>query len=201
MAARLTRVFCACACWDAAHQSETPLVSSRPQNSPSTSRRPPLLAGVLRRESSGGAASPHFDVVNERQRPPRDGSVLLLWRSCQRSSHGRGPCSDFGPPLSALWLPEANSQSWMGSQSPSPLGCGPDDGEVDLTERRRTPLQRSFPSGMFPRPLPPSSVAGILYLRELRQLVRRCLLVYTISDLIRIRRTSSVFHLRGDARF
>lgn len=59
--------------------------------SPSTaSRQLPLVE----RESSGrGDAPPHFDVFNERQRPPWDASVLLLWRS----SHGRGPCSDFGP--------------------------------------------------------------------------------------------------------
>lgn len=154
MAARLTRVFCACACWDAAHQSETPLISSRAQNSPSTSRRPPLLAGVLRRESSGGAASPHFDVVNERQRPPRDDSVLLLWRSCQGSSHGRGPCSDFGP----LSLPSDSQRptlraGWEARVRPL-WDAGQMMGTWTLQSAAGLHFRGVFPPGCSPAPFP-----------------------------------------------
>lgn len=119
------------------------------------------------------APSPHFDVVNERQCPPRDGSVLLLWRYCRGSSHGRGPCSDSGP----LSLPSD-------SQRPT-LRAVQMMGRWTLRSATGLHFRGVFPPGCSPS----SSVARILYLREPRRPARHCLLVYTISDLIRIRHT------------
>lgn len=159
MAARLIKVFCRCACWDAAHQSQATAISSRLQNSPSTSRRPTRLASVL--GDSPRAALRLFTLMLLMSASDPTGRLRAFIVEVLRGLLSRqGPLFWLRPPFSALWLPEAKSQSWMGSPSQSPLGCGPDDVDVEVTECRRTPLQRSFPLGCFslpPLPLLPVS--------------------------------------------
>lgn len=170
MAARLIKVFCRRACWDAAHQSRATVISSRLQNSPGTSRRPTHLASVLGDSPRAGAASPRFDAVNERQRP-----------------RGTAPCFYCGGPagapltVGALVLTSAPSLSLPSDSRRPSLRAGWEVrvsplwdavqmmGDVELTERRRTSTSEEFSSGMFlpVHPPPPSSVARILYLTEL----------------------------------
>lgn len=143
MAVGLIRVFCR-ACEDAAHQRQTPSLYSRLQNSPNTSQGSTRLAGLLGDSPRVARRPLALMLVMSASDPAGQLRAFIV----EGSSHGRGPRSDSG----SLSHPSEPSQGWVGSPSQSPPGRGPDDGDVDLTRRRRTPLQRSSPLGWFSLP-------------------------------------------------
>lgn len=118
-----------------------------------------------RRQSSGGAASLHFDVVNERQRP-----------------HGAAPCfycrGPAGAPLTAgaLVLTSAPSLCPLTSRGQVSELDGKSESVPSGMRSRwcgrgtygvpQDSTSEEFSSGMF-LPSPPSSVTRILYLTEL----------------------------------
>lgn len=127
-----------------------------------------------RRQSSGSAASLHFDVVNERQRPRGTARCFYWGGPAGGSSHGRGPCSDSGP----LSLPSDSQRpslraGWEVRVSPL-WDAVQMMGTWTLRSAAGLHFREVFLRDVSPS-LPPSSVAWILYLTELWRPVRHLL--------------------------